>query len=147
METITKPLCHWEVLEMTLPNNRVMAEKRAHYLKRKFQKDQQYFSHYKELMNEIIEKGYARVSDRTQVDGKLWYLPHHGVYHPAKFNKTRVIFDYSATYAGRFINKKLFVGPDLTNYIIGILIKLRQEIVAGFRHRKDVLSSFGYQRT
>ena len=25
--------------EMTLPNNRVMAEKQAHYLKRKFQKD------------------------------------------------------------------------------------------------------------
>ena len=25
--------------EMTLPNNRVMAEKQAHYVKRKFQKD------------------------------------------------------------------------------------------------------------
>ena len=58
--------------EMTLPNNRVMAEKRAHYLKRKFQKDELYFSHYKDFMNEIIEKGYARVSDRTPADGKLW---------------------------------------------------------------------------
>ena len=48
---------------MTLPNNRVMAEKQAHYLKRKFQKDEQYFSHYKDFMDEIIEKGYARVSD------------------------------------------------------------------------------------
>ena len=48
--------------EMMLPNNRVIAEKRAHYLKKKFEKDEQYFSHYKDFMNEIIEKGHARVS-------------------------------------------------------------------------------------
>ena len=73
--------------EMTLPNNRVMTEKRAHYLNRKFQKDKQYFSHYKDFMNEIIEKGYTRVSDTTPVDGKFWYLPHHEVFHPAKPQK------------------------------------------------------------
>ena len=116
--------------EMTLPNNRVMADKRAHYLKRKFQKDEQYFSHYKDFMNEIIEKGYARVSDRTPVDGKLWYLPHHGVYHPAKPSKICVVFDCSAEYAGRSINHKLLVGPDLINQIIGILIRFRQGKVA-----------------
>ena len=116
--------------EMTLPNNRVMAEKRAHYLKRKFQKDELYFSHYKDFMNEIIEKGYARVSDRTPADGKLWYLPHHGVCHPAKPNKICVVFDCSAEYAGRSINKELLVGPDLTNQIIGILIRFRQGKVA-----------------
>ena len=111
---------------MTLPNNRVMAEKQAHHLKRKFWKDELYFSHYKDFMNEIIEKGYARVSDRTSYDGKLWYLPHHGVYHPAKLNKICVVFDCSAEYAGRSINKELLVGPDLTNQIIGILIRFRQ---------------------
>ena len=54
-------------LEMTLPNNRVMAEKWAH-LKKKFKKDEQYFSHYKDFMNEIILMGYAKVSDRIPVD-------------------------------------------------------------------------------
>ena len=73
--------------EMILPNNTVIAEKRANYLKRKFQKDEQHFSHYEDFMNEINEEGYARVSDKTPVDGKLWYLPHHGLYHPAKPNK------------------------------------------------------------
>ena len=82
--------------EMMLPNNRVMAEKQAHYLKRKFQKVELYFSHYKDFMNEIIEKGYARVLDRTPADGKLGYLPRHGVYHPAKPNKIRVVFECSA---------------------------------------------------
>ena len=67
---------------MRLLNNSVMAEKRAHYLKRKFPKDELSFSHYKDFMNEIIKKSYARVSDRTPADGKLWYLPHHGGYHP-----------------------------------------------------------------
>ena len=103
-----------------------MAEKRAHYLKKKFQKDEQYFSHYKDFMNEIIEKEYARVSDKTQVDGKLWYLPHHGACHPGKPNKIRVVCDCSAKYAGRTINKELLVRPDLTKQIIGILIRFRQ---------------------
>ena len=86
-------------LQMMLPNNRVMAGKGAHYLKRKFRKDELYFSHYKDFMNEIVEKGYARVSDRTPADGKLWYLPLHGVYHPAKPtkpNKICIVFDCSA---------------------------------------------------
>ena len=93
-------------LKITL-NNRVMTEKRAPYLKGKF-----YFSHYKDFMNEISEKRYARVSDRTPVDGKLWYLPHHGVHYPAKPNKIRVVFDCSAKYACRSIKKELLVGLD-----------------------------------
>ena len=115
--------------EMTLPNNRVMAEKRAHYLKRKFQKDEQYFSHYKVFMNEIIEKGYATVSDRTQVDGKLWYLPHHGVYHLAKPNK--ILLYLTAVLSMQVdLSTKLLVGPYLTNQIIGVLIRFRQGKVA-----------------
>ena len=34
--------------EITLPNKRMMAEKRAHYLKRKFQKDEQYSEKFPE---------------------------------------------------------------------------------------------------
>ena len=67
------------------------------------------------------------MSYKTPFDGKLWYLPHNGVYHPAKPNKTRVVFDCNAEYAGRSINKELLVGPDLTNWIIGTVIRFRQE--------------------
>ena len=81
-------------------------------------------------MNEIIEKGYTRVSDRTPVDGKLWYLPHHGVYHPAKPNKIRIVFGCSTEYVGRSINKELLVVPNLTNQVISILIRFRQGKVA-----------------
>ena len=71
-----------------------------------------------------------QVSHISPVDGKLWYLPHHGVYHPAKPNKIRVIFDCSCEYAGRSINKELLVVPDLANQTNGILIRFRQGKVA-----------------
>ena len=59
LETIMKSFCHREILKWPY-QTRVMDEKWAHYLKRKFQKDEQYFSHYKNFMNVIIEKGYMQ---------------------------------------------------------------------------------------
>ena len=52
------------------------------------------------------------------------------MYHPAKPNKIRVVFDCSAEYAGRSINKELMAGPDLTYQIVGALIRFRQERIA-----------------
>ena len=51
----------WKIRWLKFPNDRVMAGKQAHCLKRKFQKEKQFFSHYKDFMNEIIERGYAKV--------------------------------------------------------------------------------------
>ena len=63
-------------------------------------------------------------------DGKCWYIPHHGVYHPKKPKKIRVVFDCSSQYKGESLNKYLLQGPDLMNKLIGVLIRFRQEIVA-----------------
>ena len=38
-------------------------------------------------MNEIISKGYAKQSDDASQNGRVWYLPHHGFYHPLKPEK------------------------------------------------------------
>ena len=81
-------------------------------------------------MEEILSKGYDKISKDTSTDGKLWYLSHHGVYHPAKPNKICVVFDCSAEYVGRSINKGLIAGPYLTNQIVGTLIRFRQEKIA-----------------
>ena len=81
-------------------------------------------------MEEILSKGYAKISKDRPTDEKVWYLPHHGVYHPAKPNKIRVAFGCSGEYAGRPINKELMVGPELTNQIVGTLIRFREERVA-----------------
>ena len=115
---------------MKLPNNRKMVERRVQYLKKRFEKDPKYFHHYKEFMEEILGKVYAKISEDTPTDGRVSYLPHHGVYHPAKPNKIRVVFDCSAEYAGRSINKELIAGPDLTKQIVGTLIRFKQERIA-----------------
>ena len=81
-------------------------------------------------MKDIIAKGYARKSTTEAASGKTWYLPHHGVYHPNKPGKIRVVFDLSADYKGRCLNRELLSGPDLTNQIVGVLLRFREEQVA-----------------
>ena len=92
-------------------------------MKKRFENDSKYFRHYKEFMEEILNKEYAKVSKDTPTNGKISYLPHHGV----KPNKVRVVFDCSAEYVGGSINKELMAGPDLPNQTVGTLIRFRQE--------------------
>ena len=50
---------------------------------------------------------------------------------PSKRGKIRVVFDCSAEFQGRSINKELLVhGSDLTNQIIGVLRRFREEKIA-----------------
>ena len=56
--------------------------------------------------------------------------PHHGVYHPKKPEKIRVVFDCSAEYQGHSLNRHLLQGLDLTNSLVGVLCRFRQDPVA-----------------
>ncbi|XP_066984694.1 uncharacterized protein [Macrobrachium rosenbergii] len=47
-----------------------------------------------------------------------------------KPNKITVVFDCSAKYQGSSLNDKLMQGPDMTNSLIGVLIRFRLERVA-----------------
>ena len=93
-------------------------------------KDNRFHQQYTKLIQEILEKGYAKESKSTPQGGRVWYLPHHGVYHPRKPDKIRVVFDCSSKLNGRSINKELLMGLDLTNQLIGVLTRFRQEEVA-----------------
>ena len=112
-----------------LPNNYVQAEKRLNSLKKRLLSDEKYRKDYCNFMSEIISKGYAReVDDDVETaNGKIWYLPHHGVYHAQKPDKVRVVFDCSAKYEGKSLNENLLQGPDLTSNLIGVLTRFRQE--------------------
>jgi hypothetical protein len=82
-------------------------------------------------MSKIFKEGYAvKVPDEklAQSDGHVWYLPHHGVCHPKK-RKLRVVFDCAARYQGTSLNDQLLQGPNLTNTLIGTLIRFRHEEV------------------
>ena len=65
-----------------------------------------------------------------QLSTLVWYLPHHPVFHPQKPNKVRVMFDCSAKYRRTSLNDQLLQGPDLTNTLVGVLTRLREESVA-----------------
>ena len=110
-----------------LPNNRSQAQKRFACLERKLSTNPQFKQDYMKFMNELILKGYARESTSAAEAGKCWYLPHHGVYHSNKPGKIRVVFDLRAEFHGTSINKALLPGHDLTNEIVGVLLRFREE--------------------
>ena len=112
------------------PDNRSMAEARLKNLKKRFSRDKKYHEDYTRFMEDMVQKGYAEKSSQQVQQGKTWIIPHHGVYHPSKPDKIRVVFDCSAGYNGVSINKRLMSGPDLTSQIISILVKFRKDFVA-----------------
>jgi len=112
-----------------MPNNRIQALQRAEGIKRRMNRDVKFKQDYTAFMSDIISKDYARkVLPVHKADpGKCWYLPHHGVYHPRKPHKIRVVFDCSCQYKGQSLNHELMQGPNLTNSIVGVLIRFRKE--------------------
>ncbi|XP_072030174.1 uncharacterized protein [Amphiura filiformis] len=115
-----------------MPDNRAVVESRTHFLKRKFIKNEQFKTEYTKAMEQTIAKGYAEPvpdDEINQTDGSTWYIPHHGVYNAEK-QKLRVVFDCAITCQGRCLNKELLQGPDLTNTLVGVLLRFRQAQVA-----------------
>jgi hypothetical protein len=119
--------------DVHLPNNKPMAEKRVVGLKRKMLRNPGYKNDYTDFMGVLIANGYAEPvpPDETDVNsGKVWYIPHHGVYHPHKPSKIRVVFDCSAEFAGEALNRHLLQGPDMTNNLVGVLCRFRKGQIA-----------------
>ena len=117
--------------DAVFPNNRRMAELRLKNLKKSFIKDKQYHKDCTSFMEDMIRKrGYAERSDpKANQQDKTWFISHHGLYHPSKPGKIRIVFDCSAEYDGFSVNKILLSGPDPTNQIVGILVKFREDYV------------------
>lgn len=118
--------------DVKMPNNKAMAEQRALNMRRKLQRNQTFREEYVSFMNQVINKGYAvKVPDEelNRSDGKVWFIPHHAVYHPKK-HKLRVVFDCGASYQGTTLNEQLLQGPDMTSSLIGVLTRFRQEPIA-----------------
>ena len=91
-------------------------------------------------MQEYIAKGHAQRVPREELDARerpVWYLPNHPVTHPLKPGKVRVVFDCGAKYHGTSLNQQLLRGPDLTNSLVGVLIRFHQVYVDPEDH--DVL--------
>ncbi|XP_056022166.1 uncharacterized protein LOC125649571 [Ostrea edulis] len=117
---------------VSLPNNRKQAVQRLSFIAKRFNRDKNFHKEYCDFMNKIISEGYAVKVPAEELgldDGRVWYLPHHGVYHPKK-RKLRVVFDCAARYQGTSLNDQLLPGPNLTNTLVGTLLRFRQEEIA-----------------
>ena len=113
--------------EPMLPNNRSMAVKRLKSVKNKMLRDTDYRNSYVSFMESMFNKGQARkVDPQTKArEGMVWYVPHHGVYHP-RTKKFRTVMDCSAEFDGRSLNSELLQGPDNTNLLLGVFLRFRE---------------------
>ena len=114
----------------SLPNNKAQALKRAAWQKRKMINDPKYYEDYKAFMKKLMDNSYAERVPANRVQDTAWYLPHHGIYNVNKPGKIRVVFDCSAKFMGRNLNDCLLQGPDLTNNLVGVLIRFRHDSIA-----------------
>ena len=96
-----------------MPNNRAQAVQRAEWQRKKLLRNEKYYRDYVTFMNTIIIKGYAEKVPADRTATTVWYLPHHGIYHPKKPEKIRVVFDASAKYHNISLNDMLIQGPVL----------------------------------
>ena len=122
-----------KVENVNFPNNQHVVTKRLMNLKGKLKRNPQMHDDYVHFMNELITKGYAErvpLSELNQADGKVWFIPHHGVYHPKKPAKIRIVFDCSFRYDNVSLNECLLQGPDLSNNLVGILCRFRNKDIA-----------------
>ncbi|XP_014900158.1 uncharacterized protein LOC106954875 [Poecilia latipinna] len=113
-----------------LPNNKRLATVRLQHLKKRLKADKQYHEHYNAFMKDVISSGDAELAPPVTDDEIAWYIPHHGVYHPKKPTKLRVVFDCSAKFLGVSLNDTLLTGPDMINSLVGVLCRFRRENVA-----------------
>ncbi|XP_053576923.1 uncharacterized protein LOC128666383 [Bombina bombina] len=113
-----------------LPNNRVQALSRLFSLQRTLKKDPKIKEHFVSFMQKMFENKHAEPAPPLKEGEECWYLPSFGIYHPRKPGQIRVVFDSSAQYEGMSLNSVLLTGPNLTNSLLGVLIRFRKEPVA-----------------
>ena len=118
---------------VSVPNNKQQALSRITWLKKRLENDPKFHDDYSAFMKELVDKGYGRKVPLDQKNDKslgAWYIPHHGIYHPYKPEKIRVVFDCSAKFRGVSLNSMLYKGPDLTNSLVGVLTRFQEDRIA-----------------
>ena len=117
----------------SMPSNRTQAISYAQGLKKRLLRNRDFHRMYTQCMEDTIQKGYAEMvpsEELVRTDGRMWYVPHHGVVNPNKPGKVRVVYNCPATFKGMSLNEQLLQGPDLTNGLCGVLLRWRKEPVA-----------------
>lgn len=94
------------------------------------------------FMEELFVSGHAEEAPPLCENDERWYLPIFGVCHPQKPDQIRVVFDSSAQHEGVSLNSALLTGPDMTNNLVGILVRFREEPVGVMADVQQMFYSF-----
>lgn len=89
----------WRHSAPMLPNNTQMAEKRLISLQWRLKRNPSLRDKYRRVIEDYVEKGYATKANDDAMDrqsgtgqitttGRIWYLPHHPVFHPQNQRKS-----------------------------------------------------------
>ena len=128
----------------TLPESREEAYKRLKSTRKTLDKKPLMKQHYFAFMKDLLDKGNAEPVPLQNIASSkpCWYLPHFGIYHPQKPEKIRVVFDSAAENNGVSLNKLLLSGPDLTNSLLGVLLRFRKYPTAFMADIEQMFYSF-----
>ena len=114
--------------DIRFPENCEQALQRLELTKKRLIANDDFRNEYSQFMSLMIEKGYMERVPENELrrpNGKVWYITHHAVFHKEK-KSIRVVFDCSLKSHGVSLNDKLLQGPDLTNNLLGVLLRFRQ---------------------
>ncbi|XP_014662066.1 PREDICTED: uncharacterized protein LOC106805101 [Priapulus caudatus] len=120
----------WKDASFVLPVNKGQAVRRFELLERRFERDETLKQKYVETMKKMRDRGYVELADGLKTGPRVWHIPHHPVFSAKKPGKLRVVFDCGAKQAGVSLNDVLLQGPDITNSLLGVLLRFRKEEIA-----------------
>ncbi|XP_071576422.1 uncharacterized protein [Temnothorax nylanderi] len=117
----------------TFVDSRSIAVNRLRGLERRFKSNGELRDSYNAFMQDYLDNGHMELANDTfPADGRVYYLPHHGVYKlDSTTTKLRVVFDASSKCPnGLSLNDTLLSGPKLQPDIVAVLLLFRAEPVA-----------------
>ena len=124
----------WKEHHPLLPDHYDLCHKRLINLLRRLRQSPQLLHDYNSIIQDQVSKGIVEVvSESTSpvVNGRIHYLPHHGVVRQDKStSKLRIVYDASARSHGPSLNNCLYTGPKFGQSIFDILLRFRAQHIA-----------------
>nr|XP_034328410.1 uncharacterized protein LOC117689956 [Crassostrea gigas] len=114
----------------TLTNNMAQVFRRAINLDNSLKRNPEKLKQMCEFMENIFNTGAAERAPEIPNGHECWYIPIFAVTHPKKPGKVRAVFDSSIVHQGCSLNDALLSGPNLTNNLLGILLRFRKDSCA-----------------
>ena len=122
----------WKESHPILQDNYDLCHKRLNGLLQRLRQDPEQLKQYDSVIREQLDKGVIElVTNPANSNGKVHYLPHHGVVRDDKqTTKLRVVYDASARVTGPSLNDCLYTGLNFDQNILHILLRFRLHQIA-----------------